>query len=308
MADEGSRHLARVVMAAAFLRGLGSARVAPRAQWPAVWRLVEGRSDAPLLGRAAVVDALRTTGLAESAALVADDVRFEAALVAVTEGHVLTVADASYPSRWRAALGQHAPPALWRRGPLPMAGVVGVVGSRRLEREGAEFATAVGREVAGLGMVVVSGGAVGADRQAVSGAVAAGGPAVEILPCGLDVAPTVAGVCQLSASPLDAEFTIGQAMERNALIYAMGSHTVVVWPGLGGGTWSGAVDAVRRRLCGLMVAGRDGDPAVAALVALGGQRLNDPSHVGDGLAIAPPYAQPGLFGGQSVRERLAVPA
>ncbi len=292
-----------VALACLFLRGLTPSLAAPRGCWPLVWqefRRVPG-------DRKSQVDVLRAKNLPEVASLLMDDVRYEAALRAVERGRVLSVADRTYPVRWLHALGAQAPPVLWRRGGMPAAPGVSVVGSRDLSGAWRQFSVDVGAAVVGQGRTLVSGGAVGADRFAADSALALGAdaPVVEILPYGLDRAAPRPGGCLLSVAPPWADFTTGQAMERNALIYAASSHTVVVRPRFRvGGTWTGAVDANRRRLSTLLVAGPDGDRAVASLIALGATRLAVVSALREALLTEAPPVQPGLFGSSVVREGL----
>jgi len=302
METEPGRRLAdSVALACLFLRGLTPGLTAPRGCWPRVWhelRCVAG-------DRPSQVAALSACNLPDVVAMLRDDIRYEAALRAVEAGSVLSVADPAYPWRWLEALGGQAPPVLWRRGDMPTAAPVSVVGSRSLPVGWSRFAGAVGRAVVAEGRCLVSGGAVGADLAAADGALASGdgAPVVEILPVGLWLAPVRPSVCQLTVCAPGADFTTGQAMERNALIYAASTHTVVVRPRFRvGGTWTGAVDALRRRLGTLLVAGPPSDRAVATLVALGGVPLASVADMPAALMVEAPRPQPSLFGGSAVRE------
>jgi len=81
------------------------------------------------------------------------------------------------------------PPFLFIRGSLAEAknNGVGIVGSRHATPYGKGVSERFGRELAGQGVTVVSGGAVGIDAAAHRGAVAAGGRTAAVLGCGLDV-------------------------------------------------------------------------------------------------------------------------
>lgn len=94
-------------------------------------------------------------------------------------------------------------------------------------------------------------------------------------------------------------------MERNALIYAFGRRAVVVRPRLRkGGTWHGAVDALRRRLASVFVYGDD--DAGRALVNLGARPFGRIDEL-EGLLSEPVVAaQPSLFGALPVREPLSL--
>src|SRR5439155_18714164 len=63
---------------------------------------------------------------------------------------------------------------------------VAVVGARSCSAYGAHVARSLGRELAGAGLVVVSGLARGVDGEAHRGALEAGGTTVAVLGCGVD--------------------------------------------------------------------------------------------------------------------------
>jgi DNA processing protein len=82
------------------------------------------------------------------------------------------------------------PPSLYLRGagePELLANrAVAVVGARSCSPYGAQVARMLGRELAGAGLVVVSGLARGVDGEAHRGVLAAGGTTVAVLGCGID--------------------------------------------------------------------------------------------------------------------------
>jgi DNA processing protein len=81
-----------------------------------------------------------------------------------------------------------APPEVWLLGgPLPPAPRVAVVGSRVATHAGLEVARRLGADLAGAGIPVVSGMALGIDGAAHLGALDAGGPTVAVLGCGIDM-------------------------------------------------------------------------------------------------------------------------
>ncbi|HEX6873651.1 MAG TPA: DNA-processing protein DprA [Micromonosporaceae bacterium] len=84
----------------------------------------------------------------------------------------------------------HPPHCLWVRGPWPLSAVcersVAVVGARASTAYGDHMAGELGFGLADRGWTVVSGGAFGIDAAAHRGALAAGGPTVAVLACGVD--------------------------------------------------------------------------------------------------------------------------
>ena len=97
----------------------------------------------------------------------------------------LTLADEEYPERLREIAD--SPPALYVDGELPSAPVVSLVGSRKASATGIENAREIGRALGRRGVCVGSGLALGIDAAAHEGALAAGGPVVGVLGCGIDV-------------------------------------------------------------------------------------------------------------------------
>jgi predicted Rossmann fold nucleotide-binding protein DprA/Smf involved in DNA uptake len=124
-----------------------------------------------------------------------------------------------------------------------------------------------------------------------------------VLACGIGQCAPFEGVVRVSASAPMAPFTAGQAAERNALLYALGRAAVVVEPRLRtGGSWQGALDALRRRLAVVALPTEAPGPGGAALAALGGVWLSSAGQAATVLGLEPPQAQPGLFGAGEVRE------
>lgn len=100
---------------------------------------------------------------------------------------VLTPEDALYPLCLRYMTG--CPAALYARGTMPdldTTPAVAVVGTRHASPAGCREAYALSAGLAAGGMVVVSGGAVGIDAAAHSGAVAAGGITIVVMACPLN--------------------------------------------------------------------------------------------------------------------------
>ena len=100
---------------------------------------------------------------------------------------VLTPEDALFPLSLRHMTG--CPAALYARGVMPdldRTPAVAVVGTRHAPRDGWREAYALSAGLAAGGAVVVSGGAVGIDAAAHSGALAAGGITIVVMACPLN--------------------------------------------------------------------------------------------------------------------------
>lgn len=99
---------------------------------------------------------------------------------------VLTVFDASYPERLRAIADP--PPLLYVAGTLLKTddAAVAIVGGRRATPCGRLITEEIARELAGVGITIVSGLARGIDAAAHRGALAAKGRTIAVLGCGID--------------------------------------------------------------------------------------------------------------------------
>lgn len=100
---------------------------------------------------------------------------------------VLTPEDALYPLCLRHIVG--FPVALYCRGSMPdldSTPAIAVVGTRRASDAGCREALALSAGLAAGGMVVVSGGAVGIDAAAHTGALEGGGMTIAVMACPVD--------------------------------------------------------------------------------------------------------------------------
>ena len=101
---------------------------------------------------------------------------------------ILTMGDERYPSRLKNI--SDPPLVLYYKGILPefdKQPVIGVVGTRNATIYGCNIARRLGYQIAKCGGLLVSGGAKGIDAMAMSAAMKAGGQAVGVLGCGVDV-------------------------------------------------------------------------------------------------------------------------
>ncbi len=170
---------------------------------------------------------------------------------------VLTRADVYYPKRLKLRLKNDAPPFLFGAGnpKLLNNGGVAVVGSRTVSEENLQYAESTGVKAALAGVNIVSGGAKGIDEAAMSGALSVDGSVIGVVADSLLKAATAQkwrnGLLNnnlVLVSPFypEAGFTIGNAMARNKYIYCLADTAVVVHSGKTGGTWSGAIENLKK--------------------------------------------------------------
>lgn len=101
--------------------------------------------------------------------------------------NIITISDPKYPQCLREI--DSPPIVLYYRGTFPdfdNTPTVAVVGTREITEYGGKCAYSLGLRLAKAGMIVVSGGARGGDRNAHLGALCVGGLTVAVLGCGLD--------------------------------------------------------------------------------------------------------------------------
>jgi DNA processing protein len=167
---------------------------------------------------------------------------------------VVSRADAEYPRRLKVRLREDAPAVLYGCGDISLleSGGLAVVGSRHVDDSLIDYTMAVGRLAARARRTLVSGGAKGIDQAAMRGALEAGGNVSGVLADSLEKTTMnrehrnllIDGQLTL-ISPYDpsAGFNVGNAMQRNKLIYALADASLVVSSDFNkGGTWTGAVE------------------------------------------------------------------
>lgn len=167
---------------------------------------------------------------------------------------VVSRADENYPARLKDRLKEMAPPVLYGCGDPAILdnGGLAVVGSRNADSTVLESTSGIGELAARARRTIISGGARGIDQAAMSGALEAGGNAAGVLADSLervalnrDHRNYLRDGQLVLLSPYDpqAGFNIGNAMQRNKLIYALADAALVVQAEYGkGGTWAGAIE------------------------------------------------------------------
>ncbi len=212
---------------------------------------------------------------------------------------VVSRADAAYPARLKARLKEDCPPILYgcgNRSLLDREGLA-VVGSRNADDALLAYARGVGALAAAAGVALVSGGARGIDGAATDGALATGGAAVSVLAEGLEPRAmrrenrnAIAEGRLLLLSPYDPNvaFNVGNAMQRNKLIYALSDAALVVCSDADrGGTWAGAQEQLDKlRLTPVYVRATGArSEGLEALCAKGAQPWPEPADTAGLMAL-----------------------
>ena len=192
---------------------------------------------------------------------------------------VISRADADYPRRLKARLREDAPAVLYGCGNISLleTGGLAVVGSRHVDDSLIGYTMAVGRLAARAGRTLVSGGARGIDQAAMRGALEAGGKASGVLADSLEKTAMnrehrnlLLGGQLVLISPYDPSvgFNVGNAMQRNKLIYALADVSLVVNSDRNkGGTWAGATEQLEKLRLVPVYVRSTGEPSTG-LVAL----------------------------------------
>lgn len=167
---------------------------------------------------------------------------------------VVSRADAKYPRRFKERLNEDSPAVLYGCGDINLLGTGGlaVVGSRHVDNTLIDYTLSVGQIAARAARTIISGGARGIDQAAMRGALEAGGHVCGVLADSLEKTVMnrenrnlLLNEQLVLISPYDpkAGFNVGNAMQRNKLIYALADASLVVSSDLKkGGTWNGAIE------------------------------------------------------------------
>ena len=195
---------------------------------------------------------------------------------------VMTRSESDYPMRLKERLKTNSPAILFGCGnrALLNTGGLAVVGSRNATEQDLAYSRNLGALAAGNGYSIVSGGARGMDEAAMLGALEAEGTVIGVLADNLLRACCSAkyrrylkanNLVLISTCHPEARFHAGNAMQRNKYIYSLSDAAMVVHSGKQGGTWSGALENIKKRWVPLWVKRTsDSKAGNAAIVQAGG--------------------------------------
>jgi predicted Rossmann fold nucleotide-binding protein DprA/Smf involved in DNA uptake len=213
---------------------------------------------------------------------------------------IVSRADERYPSRYKRKLGRSAPPIVYGIGPTALLerGGLAVVGSRDPDASSQEYTERLGRWAGSSNVQIVSGAARGVDETSMIACINSGGTALGIVAESLlklsmrrEFREGILAECLtlISSFDPDAAFNVGNAMGRNRWIYALADRALVVACSEGrGGTWAGALEALKRRELVYVRTGNPARPGNDALVAHGASPA--PPEFSDLFAPAVPAA------------------
>ena len=186
-----------------------------------------------------------------------------------------------YPLRISHHKKQASPPVLFAKGDCSLLDQpsVAVVGSRKLLPENEAFAKDVGALAAAEKLVLVSGGAVGADQAAQHACLRAGGRCIVFVPDQLSAYPNQPNCLWISEGGYDLPFSPVRALSRNSLIHIQGEKTIAAQCTYGkGGTWEGCLDNLKHSWSPLFVFD-DGSRGSQALMERGATGIGMPDSI-----------------------------
>ena len=158
--------------------------------------------------------------------------------LALAGNHLVTINDECYPSALKEI---HDPPiALFAKGDLACLSepIIAMVGSRRPSPVGAKLSKELASQLAGLGILIASGMALGVDGMAHQACLDAGTKTVAVMGCGLDIvyptrhrklfADVVDNGCVLSEYPLGFRPTKYSFPQRNRIVSGLSLGVIIV--------------------------------------------------------------------------------
>lgn len=177
---------------------------------------------------------------------------------------VLTRSDAAYPQRLKQQLKNEAPPVLFGCGNQALLnnGGIAVVGSRHVDEQDLLFTKELAKKAVAANIGIVSGGAKGVDETAMLAASQEGGQVIGVMADSLLKSATATkwrnaimqeNMVLISPFYPEAGFNTGNAMSRNKYIYCLADTAFVVHSGTTGGTWTGAIENLKKGWVSLWV-------------------------------------------------------
>ena len=280
------------------------------------WKLVDRvRNVADLdIGDLQTISARGVLELAEAARISvlldeADSLQFERERLQGLGVSLISAFDVHFPLLLRERLGTRCPPFLFVAGPIQglQGGGLSIAGSRNADEAILDLTRTAALAAVERKWSTITGLAKGVDQEALVAASEGNGGCIGIPTEGIEIILRHPGVRQLVhdgglciASPYGprSPFRAGTAMGRNKMIYALSSVAFVASADHGsGGTWSGAIEALKHRWCPVTTwsgpGARDGN---RALVKLGARPIDRVEQLFEPIELTEPEAtQASLF-------------
>ncbi len=203
---------------------------------------------------------------------------------------IVTIKDDGFPQRIREKLGKFCPPLLYTCGNLNILQqkFVGYAGSRFIDKEDIEWTENRLKKNLYDGFGVVTGGAKGIDSVAIQYALKHDAPTVVFLADNFKEKLRDSFIQKniwdgkllifshiSPLAPKTRNSFIAAAMERNKFIYALSNGTAVVRSDLNkGGTWSGAIEALKHGWAQVFVWNNIKYPGNQKLIEMGAHALS----------------------------------
>lgn len=179
----------------------------------------------------------------------------------INEGYkIIPINSDLYPKIMKENLKvKYSPTIIYTKGDVNILqeNAVAIVGSRDADENSLKFTDNIAKKMADEYKVVVSGFAKGVDKQALDSSIKYNGNSIIVLPQGILTFDSGfkkyynqinnGGVIVLSTFPVDAGWSTGLAMARNRYIYGLAKEIYVAQTNTSGGTWSGAIDGIKRQ-------------------------------------------------------------
>lgn len=207
----------------------------------------------------------------------------------LNEGYkIIPINSSLYPKTMKDNLKvKYAPTIIYTKGNIKILqeDSIAIVGSRDANEDALKFADNIAKNMAQNDKVVVSGYARGIDRQALDSTVKYNGNSIIVLPQGILTFSNGikkyydkinnGNILVLSTFPPNAGWSVGLAMARNRYIYGLAKEIYVAQTNSSGGTWSGAIDGLKKgRNVYVYIQQYNEKSAAAKLVKLGAQPID----------------------------------
>ncbi len=172
--------------------------------------------------------------------------------------HVIPVTSPEYPQALKKNLGKDAPFIIYVKGDKTLLNEesTAIVGSRNANQRSLEFTDNIARKATRENKVVVSGFARGVDRRALDATVEAGGRSIIVLPQGIaSFRPPKMyhkgirdrKIAIISYFHPNAGWIVGNAMDRNKVIYGLAKEIYAAQSDDHGGTWDGVNKGLKNK-------------------------------------------------------------